>query len=138
MPSYSQDLKDWIGEYTFDEDGGKTAGGTRIFISHELSIVESDDGLLAYLKSNGYQTSVDLICKVKGDGSKITLYFDEYGEDNVFESYEPGDLLLTLEKKTVKGKPQVLTYWEKFTASVPANERPGRVYFVRSSASPKQ
>ena len=32
------------------------------------------------------------------------IYFDSYGENNMFENYEQGDLLLTLEKKTVKGQ----------------------------------
>jgi hypothetical protein len=53
---------EWIGRYEFSEDGGKNAVGTAIFVQHELEVVEGDDGLIAFLKSNGYQTSKDLIC----------------------------------------------------------------------------
>src|SRR5690554_4432094 len=89
---------EWLGNYIFEEDGGKTAGGTAIFVSHEMRIVESDDGLLAMIQSNGYQTSKDLICTTRANGDKLLIYFDSYGENNVFEPYEKGDLLLTLER----------------------------------------
>ena len=49
--------KEWLGVYEFNEDGGKNAGGTPIFISHKLEIMTSDDGLIATIESNGYQTS---------------------------------------------------------------------------------
>jgi hypothetical protein len=123
--------KEWLGSYSFDEDGGKTAGGTAIFVSHQIDIVESDDGLIATIQSNGYQTSKDLICTTKIDGARLLVYFDSYGENNVFEPYEKGDLLLTLERKTVKGKTELLTFWGKFTPVVPKNEKTGKVYFIK-------
>lgn len=123
----------WVGHYTFDEDGGKNAGGTAIFISHELNVMEADDGLIATLQSNGYQTSKDLNCKAKAEGSKLMIYFDSYGEDNVFESYKPGDLLLTLEKKMTKGKTELLTFWGKFLPIVPEKPKTGKVFFVKST-----
>lgn len=122
----------WVGAYEFDEDGGRNAGGTKIFISHRIDLVETDDGLIAMLQSNGYQTSKDLICKTKTEGSKLFLYFESYGENNVFESYEKGDLLLTLERKTVKNKTELLTHWGKFLPVIPKNEKSGKVYFVKS------
>lgn len=123
---------EWVGTYTAEENGGKNAGGTAIFISHELIVIDADDGLIATIKSNGYQTSKDLVCKAKVNGTKLEIYFESYGEDNVFESYKPGDLLLTLEKKTVKGKPQILTNWGKFTPIIPEKPKSGIVFFVKS------
>jgi len=121
--------KEWLGSYIFDEDGGKTAGGTAIFVSHQIDVVETDDGLVATIQSNGYQTSKDLTCTTKIQGGKLLLYFQNYGENNVFEPYEEGDLLLTLERKSVKGKTEILTFWGKFTPIVPKNEKTGKVYF---------
>ena len=112
--SFVQAQTSWLGTYEFDEDGGKTVGGTKIFISHQLEIKQTDDGLLATIQSNGYQTSIDLVGTVKTEGDKLMIYFDSYGENNMFENYEQGDLLLTLEKKTVKDKTEILTYWNKF------------------------
>ena len=125
--------KDWVGHYSFDEDGGKNAGGTVIFIVHQLTVMETDDGLIAHLESNGYQTSKDLNCKAKANGNKLEIYFDSYGENNVFESYNKGDLLFTLERRAAKGKTELLTFWGKFTPIIPKNEKTGKVYFTKSS-----
>ena len=123
----------WVGTYEFDEDGGKNAGGTVIFISHQLEIKETENGLMATLQSNGYQTSKDLICMAKAGGNKVSIYFESYGENNIFETYEPGDLLLTLERKTVKNKTEILTFWNKFLPVIPKNEKSGKVYFVKTN-----
>ena len=125
--------KEWVGTYTFDEDGGKNAGGTVIFIVHELIVLETDDGLRATLTSNGYQTSTDLNCKVRINANKMEIIFDSYGEDNVHETHSPGDLLLTLERKTVKGKTELVTWWGKFTPVIPEKPKTGKVFFVKST-----
>lgn len=122
---------DWAGKYDFAEDGGKTAGGTAVYISHQLDVSETDDGLIARLSSAGYQTSIDLNCTAKVQGNKLLVYFESYGEDNMFEKYAQGDLLFTLEKKTVKGKTQLLTYWSKFTPSIDPKAKNGKVYFQK-------
>lgn len=122
----------WPGKYEFSEDGGRNAGGTKIFVTHELEVRQTDDGLMATLQSNGYQTSKDLICIAKASGDKLEIYLDSYGENNLFESYEQGDLLLTLENKTVKGKTETLTFWGKFQPIVPKNEKSGKVYFQKT------
>lgn len=117
----------WIGSYEFDEDGGKTAGGTAIFVSHRIDINETDDGLIAMITSNGYQTSKDLVGKAKAEGNKLLIYFEYYGENNTFEEYTKGDLLLTFEKK----KDEILTTWGKFLPIVKKNEKSGKVYFKK-------
>jgi hypothetical protein len=122
----------WVGNYVFGEDGGKTAGGTAIFITHELTVMDGDDGLAATLQANGYQTSKDLICTAKGDATKLEIYFDSYGESNVFESYKKGDLLLTLERKKIKGKDVIVTNWGKYTSISEEKPKNGMVRFVKS------
>jgi Family of unknown function (DUF5991) len=127
----AQAQADWVGVYEFGEDGGKTTGGSAIFITHQIEIRDTDNGLLATIISNGYQTSRDLVCTVKTDGDKIAFYFDSYGEDNSLEPYTEGDLLLTLERKTVKNKTEILTYWDKFKPVIASNESSGKVYFKK-------
>lgn len=125
--------KEWLGGYVYDEDGGKTAGGSAVFISHQIDVVESDDGMIATIQSTGYQTSRDLVCTTKVEGTKLLIYFDSYGENNIFEPYEKGDLLLTLERKTLKGKTEILTHWGKFQPVVPKKEKPARtIYFIKN------
>lgn len=122
----------WAGTYEFGEYGGKTAGGTGIVITHDIEVIDGGDGLIAAVKSNGYQTSVDLNCIAKAEGQKLLIYFESYGEDNIFEPYKKGDLLLTLERKTAKGKEIILTHWSAFGPSIEKNNRSGKEYFKRS------
>lgn len=63
------------------------------------------------------------------------FYFETYGENNMFENYKKGDLLLTLERKNEKGKMQILTFWNKFQPVVPKNEKNGKVYFQKMIAN---
>jgi hypothetical protein len=123
---------DWKGAYAFYEDGGKNAGGVAILISHQLDVFDGADGLAASIESNGYQTSSELVCTAKIEGQKLLIYFQSYGENNMFEPYKQGDLLLTLERKAEKGKTVLITHWGKFTPSIPKNEKSGKVYFERS------
>jgi len=123
----------WIGSYLFEEDGGKNAGGAAIFIGHELNIFEGDGGLVATLQSNGHQTSAELVCSTKVDGSRLMIYFESYGENNRFEHYESGDLLFSLERKAEKGTTTVLTHWGKFTPAFPKYQKPGKVYFEKTT-----
>lgn len=123
---------EWLGIYQFDEDGGKTVGGTAVFVTHQIDILESDDGLIAMIQSAGYQTSIDLVAITKIEGNKISFYFESYGENNMFETYKKGDLLFTFERKNEKGKPQILTYWDKFQPIIAKNEKSGKVYFQKA------
>ncbi|MEP6704288.1 MAG: DUF5991 domain-containing protein, partial [Acidobacteriota bacterium] len=72
-----------------------------------------------------------LVCSTKLEGAKLLIYFQSYGEDNMFEPYKEGDLLLTLERKPEKGKNVVLTNWGKFTPAIPRNAKSGKVYFEK-------
>ena len=128
----------WTGSYFFEEDGGRNAGGTPIYIVHQLDIAQTDDGLIVTIQSNGYQTSIDLTGTAKAEGDRLLIYFDSYGENNVFESYEQGDLLFTLEKRTVKGKTEILTHWNKFQPIVPKNETSGKVYFKKTALTKEE
>jgi Family of unknown function (DUF5991) len=127
----AQAQTDWVGVYEFGEDGGKTTGGSAISISHQIEIRDTDNGFLATIISDGYQTARDLVCTVKTDGDKIAFYFDSYGENNSLEPYAEGDLLLTLERKTIKNKTEILTFWSKFKPVIANNETTGKVYFKK-------
>ena len=118
---------DWKGSYVFTEDGGKNAGGSALLITHQVDVIEGGDGLAASIQSNGYQTSADLVCSAKVQGAKLLFYFESYGENNMFEPYEQGDLLFTLERK---GK-TLVTHWGKFSASIPKNQKSGKIYFEK-------
>jgi hypothetical protein len=122
----------WAGNYVFSENGGRTAGGTAIFITHEMDVSDDHGSLTITIQSNGYQTSRDLVGTAKVEGGRLNIYFESYGENNTFEPYEQGDLLFSLEKKTVKSKTELLTFWGKFTPIISKNEKTGKVYFKKT------
>jgi hypothetical protein len=123
----------WVGDYIFGENGGKTAGGTGIFITHSLGIHREAGALVAEIISQGYQTSRHLVGVVKVTGNTARIYFKSYGEDNLFRPYREGDLLLTLKRVSQRGRTLILTYWNAFEpAAQPL--RNGRVYFKRERA----
>ncbi len=122
----------WLGRYEFGEDGGKTAGGGAIFIVHTLVIERQAGKLVAKFDSNGYQTSRHLICEVVIAGNRLQILFekDNPDEPSMFEEFEKGDLLFTLERRKRGARWVILTFWDKFKGS--ARDWPsGRTYFTK-------
>lgn len=125
----------WVGEYFFGEDGGKTAGGTPIYIAHTIKVTEKNSKLDAHIYSQGYQTSADIYADVIAESNKIRFYFREKGKDQHTGQYKKGDLLLTLQWGNINGIEKFLTYWGNFKPSLDANEKSGEVYFRFEPAS---
>ena len=120
----------WVGDYSFVEDGGKTAGGTRIIVIHSLTIHKEAGMLIAEIASQGYQTSRQVVGEVRVTGNVARIYFKSYGEGNMYESHREGDLLLTLKRVAQRGRTRILTYWNTFEPSMKPLVN-GRVYFKR-------
>lgn len=120
------------GKYEFNEDGGKTAGGTVIFVGH---VLELGDAGTATLRADGYQTARDLKCTFTTTATKTVVKFDSYNEDGVnsFEPYKKGDVLLTLQYKTVKGKKVLWTTFGKYTPTVKNAPKLGGIYFKEAN-----
>jgi hypothetical protein len=123
----------WVGDYIFGEDGGKTAGGSAIFVVHSLAIHREAGALVAEITSQGYQTSRHVVGVVKVTGNVARIYFKSYGEGNMYQPYQEGDLLLTLKRVAQKGGIRILTYWNAFEPAIKPLGN-GRVYFKRERA----
>jgi hypothetical protein len=121
---------DWEGTYEFSEGGGRSADAAMI-VTHTIVIRKRDDSLPCELDADGYQTSVSLRCDAREEGGKLNLYFDSYREGHAFARYRKGQLLLTLEKSTVRGRARLLTYWGTYKPVLgPAHG--GRVCFKKT------
>jgi hypothetical protein len=129
--SVNAQSSNYVGNYEFSEDGGKTAGGTAVFVGHGLKI--KSDGT-AIVTADGYQTSKHIIAKTKMVGKKMQLIFEKYDAENHAgpETLSEGDLLLTIEWKTVKGKKVLWTTFDKHTPSVFDAKKGGGIYFKKS------
>lgn len=121
----------WEGTYTFQEGGGRTAGGTGMFVEHTIKVYRRDGELKADLDAAGFQVSTSLRCVAKAKGDRLDIYFESYREDNVTEPYRKGQLLLSLARSTYPGKTLFLTYWAAYRPALRAL-RSGRVYFRKT------
>lgn len=121
----------YAGKYEFYEDGGKTVGGTGVQVGHELQIDSDGTGRL---NAAGFQTAKEMFIKTKAVGNKLQVIFDKYDEAGVNSTtpYTGGEVLLTLEWKTVKGKKVLWTTFGKYEPSVFTAKKAGGVYFKKS------
>lgn len=121
----------FVGTYEFSEDGGKTTGGTAIFVGHGLTINADGSGKLT---TAGYQTAQEMFVKTKLVGTKFQVIFDKYDSDgtNAFKNYKGGELLFIFEWKTVKGKKVLWTTFEKYGPVFNSVKKSGGIYFKKS------
>jgi hypothetical protein len=101
-----------------------------MIVTHTLVIRKHDDALNCDLDADGFQTSISLRCDAREEDGKLNLYFDSYREGNTFARYRKGQLLLTLERTTVRGKVRLLTYWRAYQPALNALHG-GGIYFKK-------
>lgn len=118
----------WEGTYSYEETRGRTNGDPGAFVEHTIKVYRRGDELIADVDAAGFQTAVSLRCGAEARGNKINFYFRGYREDNTFEPYRKGQLLLSRERSSAGGRPRLLTHWGAYQPALRAG-RSGRVYF---------
>ena len=126
-------LDSWVGEYTFGESGGRTAGGTVIYVVHQLKVEREGGGLRARFESNGYQTYAAFDCEARVEGGRLRVFFVRHADENVFlrGDYERGDHLFSLARSGRGRRARLLTYFGEFRPQF-RRPRQGGVYFTKS------
>jgi hypothetical protein len=127
----AQGLTNFVGKYEFGEEGGRTAGGTFIYIGHDLTINSNGTGRLT---AAGYQTSREMFIKTKVVGKKLRVIFDKYDADgsNMFDSYKGSEVLFSFEWKSYKGKRVLWTTFARYEPAAIGFKKTGGVYFRKS------
>lgn len=122
----------WSGIYVYEEDGGKTAGGTAIFITHTLRLWSKNGQWQGKLESNGYQTYIDTVvsgCK-HGDGDTMDVVFQSRSAETFSPQAKRGDRLFSLVRR---GRGQLQTRWGVFWPVSMEKAPPRGRYFRRQS-----
>ncbi len=114
---------DWQGLYRYGEVGGKNTG---MVIDYAITIYQENGVLVADLEADGFQTQKRIACMVKTSGNRLDLLFKSYRKDNMFELYQPGERLLSLEMKNRR----LLTYWGAIEPQLTSFKN-GGVYFTK-------
>ncbi|RYG58994.1 hypothetical protein EON80_26245, partial [bacterium] len=120
----------WSGTYVYEEDGGRTAGGTVIFITHTLQLWRKNGNWTGRLESNGYQTYINAVVAGKARGNQMDILFQSRDPETRSPLARRGDRLFSL----LNGPNRRLqTRWGVFyPVSMEKAPRPG-IYFRRKT-----
>jgi hypothetical protein len=105
----SQQSFKWEGEYLYQDQLGKTVGGSPIVVDMNLSIKVDDSCLLV---NNGYQVSGKIVCKAVSNSTGKQITFVSYDSGKIekeygVQQYQVGEVLFGLEQS----QDIVLTTW---------------------------
>lgn len=119
----------WIGTYTYVEHGGRTAGGTGIVVTHEVSVTAAAGALAARIEANGYQSQVEIVATAAPAGNRLVIRYLRDGPGQMFKDrYKPGDVLLEFERR---GTRTLLTHWRAYAPATRERFRNPGAYFTR-------
>lgn len=119
----------WIGTYTYVEYGGRTAGGTGIVVTHEVSVTAAAGALAATIEAKGYQYQEHIVADAAPVGNRLVIRFRRDGPGQVFKDrYKPGDVLLEFERRDAR---TLLTHWRAYTPATRERFRNPGAYFLR-------
>ncbi len=131
QPERKNDMSiSWIGTYSFYE-----YLPPNLNMDYSIQLFEDnstdDHGLYAHIEIDGFQTLQRLRAKVLFDNNSIHLEFDDYfidedGNETIYESFEKGDILLSL---TIQ-EDTLITVWGKIHPMIAENEVSGQ-YFIK-------
>ncbi|MCP3772181.1 DUF5991 domain-containing protein [Paenibacillus sp. MZ04-78.2] len=122
----SSPLESWVGEYEFSEYAPPNQN-----MFYQISIYKEGKSYYAKIDIDGFQTMERLQAQVEGDGKAIKIIFDKYLPDNLWEPYQPGDILLRLEKTDSA----LNTFWEKIQPMLKDQGESGKTYFEAAARS---
>ena len=127
VPETASDaLAGWVGEYDFEESLGTSDEGTAdSSVDYHITIALTGGKYVATVSLNGFQTMQNLLASVQGDANSISLIFDSYTGDNMWQPYTPGDELLMLQRQ----EGGLLTTWGAIVPQLQQNLVPGH-YFI--------
>lgn len=77
IPSNSQDLNNWIGNYHYEEKPVKALAGYYMGMIWDLVINKDTENYYATIEINGQQTYMIVKAIAVGDNTKINLKFDK-------------------------------------------------------------
>lgn len=121
----SQSLDSWVADYSFSEF---VPPDQNMFYS--ISVFKENDSYYAEINIDGFQTTQRLKAEVEGDENSVKFIFSKYLEDNRFEPYKKGEILLSFERE----KSDLNTFWGKITPIDKNNSESGGIYFESSNS----
>lgn len=106
----SKEIFEWDGEYLYQDQLGKTFGGSPIVSDMSLTIKADGSCLLV---NNGYQVSEKIVCRAEPNSTGKQITFVSYDSGKIeneygVQQYKVGEILFSLEHS----QDAVLTTWQ--------------------------
>jgi hypothetical protein len=119
----TQTRSEWIGEYTYTANLGRTASGTTIIFTYDIEITAPNAALGAVIKAEGYQTDEAVRCDTRTSGHQIDLLFNSYPNGSTTNQfgvnvYTKGDELLSLIRLKLNNQTKYQVVWGKLNSDV--------------------
>ena len=124
VPASVQAAPSWSGTYVYEENGGRTAGGTAILVTHTLTLSKTRGAWTGLLSSDGYQTFIRARCVGRAEGNRFDVIFKSSSEGAAFGA-KRGDRLFSLLRR---GR-RLHTQWDKFFPVTKEKAPPTGEYF---------
>lgn len=131
--SYSQsdDLKGWVGTYSFAECYSKPDHAS-LFMDYKITIYQEEEEHFADIKMTGQTTQASIRAEVYGNDEWISLVFQQYLPDHVMGGInDTSSVLLSFRKE----ESDIYTYWGELKPMLYENEDSGKIYFQLESGS---
>lgn len=116
----------WIGEYSFEEFSPPNQ-----MMFYNITIFKEGDKHYANIYIDGFQTMQRLQARLIQTEMYVSLAFDKYLPDNLYEPYEKGDILLSF---IINNSGELITDWGKIQPMLLSNQEEG-VYFIKNEAA---
>jgi len=125
-------LDSWVGEYIYTEiipiDNDTPSSPMIPCIEYKISIFKKNNEIYAEIYNKGYQTNTHLSAIITGNNKRIDLLFELYLEDNLFNYYQRGDLLISL----FLNNNEIYTTWKKMISEKAFfNKQLTGIYFIK-------
>ena len=85
----------WTGTYEWTDLGARNSGAV---LEYSAKVFEENGALVADVDGDGFQTMLRARCRVEATDTTLTFVLDSYRDENMFETYKPGEKLFTLRR----------------------------------------
>jgi hypothetical protein len=107
-------IMDWIGSYEYIESAPGVYSPDQTWV-YKLDIYEEENQLKAQLDIDGFQAMIRIQAIAEERNGRLDIVFDSYRSENIYELYERGDLLFSIEKIS-RDKYRIL--WDKMKSNL--------------------
>ncbi|QHT70054.1 hypothetical protein GXP67_27120 [Rhodocytophaga rosea] len=126
----SSSLKDWEGNYVYEEEPVKAIAGYSMGMTWSLEVFQEEGGFVGNLEVNGQQTALKIKTRIEGDQDQIQVKFVQSLDESGRDQFKVGENLFSLQKNK---DGNILTVWQKLEPRLSEKYHNGQEYFIKKN-----